>query len=262
MVRAVLAPYVDRLSVYDVVGEPGVHIGMPSTTLTLVLPVDEPLDVGWAGRADTRGRFWANLSGLHAAPAEIRHGVRQRGVFLGLTVAGARALLGLPAGELAGVLVEADDVDPALRHLPERLAGTPAEAWADVVERALVTALARHDLAGPRTEVGRALARLTGGARVAVVADEVGLSRRHLGELVRAEAGVTPKEWQRLARFERSQALVARRVPLADVASRCGFADQSHLTREWVRLAGCSPGQWQRRELPNVQDGAGDGAAG
>ena len=103
----------------------------------------------------------------------------------------------MPAAGLAGALVEAADVDRALRDLPDRLAGSDPDRWAVLVERALVDALARHDAQAPRAEVGRALARLTRGARVAQVADEVGLSRRHLGELLRAEAGVTPKEWQR-----------------------------------------------------------------
>lgn len=253
-VPPVLGPYVAGLVVYDLTGDPGTHIGMPSTSLTFVLPADEPLDVGWRGDEGTRGAFWANVAGLHVGPAEIRHRGRQRGVYLDLTVAGARALLGVPAAGLAGVLVEAAEVDPALRDLPDRLAASDPDRWAALVERALVDALARHDAPGPRAEVGRALARLTRGARVAQVADEVGLSRRHLGELVRAEAGVTPKEWQRLARFERSHALVREGVSLATVAARCGYADQSHLTREWVALAGSSPTEWKRRELPSVQD--------
>ncbi|MDO9455125.1 AraC family transcriptional regulator [Nocardioides sp.] len=256
-VPRVLAPYVASLAAYDVVGEPGVHIGMPSTSLTLVLPVGEPLDVGWGDEAGSRERFWANVSGLHPVPAAIHHGSRQRGVYLDLTVAGARALLGVPAAELAGELVEVGEVDPALRDLPDRLAEADvadvadesADAtWEAMVVRALVEALARHDAPGPRAEVGRALARLTGGARVAEVADEVGFSRRHLGDLVRAEAGVSPQEWGRLARFERSHALVRTGVPLAGVAATCGYADQSHLTREWVALAGCSPTEWKRRE--------------
>ena len=77
----------------------------------------------------------------------------------------------------------------------------------------------------------------------------------HLGDLVRAEIGVGPQEWRRLARFERSHALVRAGRPLVEVAATCGYADQSHLTREWVALAGCSPTAWRRRELlPSVQD--------
>ena len=145
MVPPVLVPYVAALVVYDVTGDPGTHIGMPSTSLTFVLPADEPLDVGWHGSEGTRGEFWANVAGLHVGPAEIRHRGRQRGVYLDLTVAGARALLGVPAAGLAGALVEAAEVDPALRDLPDRLAGSDPDQWAVLVERALVDALARHD---------------------------------------------------------------------------------------------------------------------
>lgn len=262
-----LAPYVASLTSYDVVGEPGRHIGMPSTRLTLVLPVGEPLDVAWAGEPATRGRFEASVSGLRAGAAEIRHGGRQRGVHVDLTVAGARALLGVPAAEVAGVLAEAGDVVPRLGDLPERLAGADPRRWVALVVDTLVAALADHErrdcTGSPRAAVGRALTVLAAGARVGEAADEVGYSRRHLGELVRAETGVTAKEFQRLARFERSHALVRRGLPLAGVAARCGYADQSHLTREWVALAGCSPTEWWRREvLPFVQDPAGPGAPG
>lgn len=259
---AALAPYVDSLVAYDVVGEPGVHIGLPSTSLTLVLTLDEPLDVGWEGDDGSRASLWGNVSGLHDRPAAIHHGARQRGVMVGLTVAGARALLGVRAGDLAGQLLEVGDVAPDLADLPERLAAAPAEQHVGVVARALMAALARREAPGPRAEVGRALAGLTRGERVQDVAAEVGFSRRHLGELVRAESGLSPKEFQRIARFERSHALVAGGLPLAEVAAAVGYADQSHLTREWTALAGCSPSEWRRRELPNVQDVGGSDTTG
>ena len=247
-----LAPYVASLIAYDVdLGAPGVHRGLPSTTVTFVLPVGEPLDVGWRGLPTSRDRRWSTVSGLHAHPAEIHHDGHQSGVQLALTIAGARALLGLPAAALAGELLELEDVAPWLRELPERLDGTPRTDWVALVGRTLVQAL--RDAPAPRAEVGRALARLTRGASVQAVADEVGYSRRHLGALVRAECGLGPKEVQRLGRFEASRALVGR-MPLADVAHRCGYADQSHLTREWVALAGCPPTTWLREEFPFLQD--------
>ncbi len=257
-VPPVLAPYVASLVPYDVeTGVPGVHQGLPSTTLTFVLPVGEPLDVGWADRPATRARRWSTVSGLHTGPARIHHDGTQRGVQLGLTLAGARALLGVPAAALAGEIVELAQLDgpgdPALRHLPEQLADRTPEQAGRLVVRALVTALARHGAAGPRAEVGRALARLTAGVPVQRVAAEVGYSRRHLGTLVRAESGLSPKEWQRVARLERSRALLGRR-PLREVAASCGYADQAHLTRDWRDLAGLTPGRWVREELPFVQD--------
>jgi len=60
-----LAPYVASVDAYDVdLGGPGVHRGLPSTTVTFVLPVGEPLDVGWAGITGSRGRRWSTVSGL------------------------------------------------------------------------------------------------------------------------------------------------------------------------------------------------------
>ena len=249
-----LAPYVASVVAYDVdLGRPGVHRGLPSTTLTFVLPAGEPLDVGWRGRPESRSARWSTVSGLHAHPAEIHHDGHQAGVQLALTTAGARGLFGMPAAALAGELLELEDVAPWLRDLPARLAETPPSGWVALVEHTLVAQLARHDVPGPRAEVGRALARLTRGASVQAVADEVGYSRRHLGTLVRAECGLAPKEVQRLGRFSSSRALLGR-LPLADVAHRCGYADQSHLTRAWVALAGCPPTTWLREEFPFLQD--------
>lgn len=256
----VLAPYVASVSAYDVaLGPAGVHRGLPGTTLTFVLPVGEPLDVGWAGDPASRARRWSTVSGLHAHPAEIHHDGHQAGVQLELTTAGARALFGLPAAALAGELLELEDVAPWLRTLPERLHEAPAHAWVAVVEHTLAAALV--DVPAARAEVGRALARLTRGAGVQEVADEVGYSRRHLAGLVRAECGLAPKQVQRLGRFEASRSLMGR-LPLAEVAYRCGYADQAHLTREWSTLAGCPPTTWLREEFPFLQDLDARGAGG
>lgn len=252
-VPAALTPYVTSLTGYDVdLGAPGVHRGLPSTSLTLVLPVGEPLDVGWADGTARRAR-WSSVSGLHAGPAAIHHTGVQRGVQLALTTAGARALLGVPARELAGELLGVDDVAPELRGLPERLQGLCLADAVRTVTHVLTVALGRNGAAAPRAEVGRALAGLTRGEQVQAVAAEVGFSRRWLSMLVREETGLAPKEYQRVARFEASRRLVGRR-PLADVATACGYADQAHLARDWSDLAGCPPSTWVREEFPFLQD--------
>ena len=265
-----LAPYVRSVHAYDVThpAGPGVHIGMPSPHLTFVLPLDDPLEVSWTGSPHSRSVTWASVSGLHTVPAEIHHLGRQRGIQLTLTPAGARALWGVPAGELAGRLLDLADVDPGFADLPERLAG--AGSWAArvaLVEQALQWALDRHRGPAQRAEVGRALALLVRGAGVAETADEVGYSRRRLSTLVRQEVGITPQELRRLARFDVAHGLLraaalAGRPSAARVAAEAGYADQAHLAREWTRLAGCSPTEWLRREFPIVQAVAASSAAG
>src|SRR5687767_15520398 len=95
--------------------------------------------------ARSPGTFVAMVGGLHDAPAVIAMGERQTGLQLRLTWRGARALLGVPAGELAGDTVEL----AALlgRHtgpLLDRLAGAPG--WAarfDLLDAELSTLAAR-----------------------------------------------------------------------------------------------------------------------
>jgi len=258
-VAAALAPYLTRLVAYDAVGDPGIHRGLPSTGLTVVFPVDVPLDVTWTPD-DAPNRAWSTVSGLHTRPARIRHDGHQRGIQLTVSVAGARALFGLPAAALSEQILTVDDLTGAWHNLPERLHDTPTwSARSQLVQDVLAAELARRDTPTLRAEVGRALARLTVGAPVATVAGDVGFSRRRLATVVRDETGVTPKQYARLARFERSKALLVGRVreagpsTLADVAAAAGFADHAHLSREWTDLAGCAPTRWLAEEFPNVQ---------
>lgn len=258
---AALSPYVRAMTAYDLLLDgPGTHRGLPSTSLTLVLPVEQPLDVSWIGRPDTRSRRWSTVSGLHTRPAEIRHRGRLAGIQLALTPRGARVLFGMPAAELSNVLTELEPVAPPLADLPGRLAD--AVTWRErlaLVETRLLEMAARAPDDAGRPEVSWALRRLAAPATVRAVADEVGLSRRHLGTLFLAEYGVTPKQYQRIARFHASSRTLSRQVrrgtpSLATLAAACGFADQAHLTREWTALAGCSPTAWLREEFPFLQD--------
>lgn len=265
MLAPALRPYVASVVAYDVtMAAPGIHRGLPATTSTLVFPLGDPLDVSWADEPASRRCGWSSLAGLHTAPAHIHHGRRQRGFQLELTPQGVRALFGIPVAALAGALIGLDDLGPdltpGLRGLPEQLSSVAdAHDRLALLNRRLVEALAATDAPGPRAEVGHALARLSRGAPVATVADETGYTRRHLGNLFRAECGLTPKEFQRIARFEAAhdawrQALLCGSGSLADVAAVCGYSDQAHLTRDWRAFAGCTPTAWAREEFPFVQD--------
>lgn len=75
---------------------------------------------------------------------------------------------------------------------------------------------------------------------------EVRLSRFYLVRRFRAEVGMPPHAYQLALRLDRARVLVESGVPLADVASRCGFTDQSHLTRHFRRATGVAPGAYAR----------------
>jgi len=259
--RAALAAYVPSLHHYDIDGFPaGDHVGLPSTTVTLVIPVDEPLDLSMP--QPTRRRLSVCLAGLHDGPATIHHNGTQRGIQLALSPLHLEKLLGVPASEITGQAVELGDVigHRAAATLLDRL--TTESQWPlrrRLVEQALLRQLDRRERRSDvRPEVQRAWAQLSasgGMGRVHEVAADVGWSTRHLTQEFSAAVGLAPKTVARIMRFERSTALVANGHGLALVAARCGFADQAHMTREWQRLAGTTPGRWMREDvLANVQD--------
>ncbi|MEV4343895.1 helix-turn-helix domain-containing protein [Actinoplanes sp. NPDC049596] len=276
-----LRPYVAFYSGYRQRGlAPGVHRGLPSPYLTLIFTMDEPLVV--QAHPDPRqraGSYDTLLGGLHLAPAMISHQGRQSGVQVALRPLGCRALLGLPAGELSGLDVSASSVldDARIAEIRERL--VTASSWPErfqTVDQVLGRALdqpARIGLTPPGTgrrqpaltmagrsasgvapEVAYAWGRLlTGSVSVATVAAEVGWSGRHLTDRFRAEVGLRPKEAARVARFDRARRALRPGRRLADLAAGFGYADQSHLVREFRALAGCTPSGWLAGEFGFVQ---------
>ena len=90
---------------------PARHRGLPSPYLTLIITLDDPLTVArHPDPADRPGDYRTLLGGLHTTPALITHPGGSPGCRSQLSPLGARALLGLPAGELAGRDLAADDV--------------------------------------------------------------------------------------------------------------------------------------------------------
>lgn len=79
------------------------------------------------------------------------------------------------------------------------------------------------------------------------VATACGLSRSYFIRAFRAVTGYTPHRWLLMQRIEQARNLVqTTTTPLAQIASLCGFADQSHLTRNFNQIVGVSPGKLRR----------------
>ena len=167
-----------------------------------------------------------------------------------LTTQGTTVGLRLRCGAAGGVLRsvasgELADLVPSSAKLADELhaAGTAAEQRL-LLERFVAGRLRagfRPDPALPA--VVRALAEPD--ARVDRVADRIGLSERTLRRRLGAAAGCGPKEVHRVLRFAAFVRglgdLASGRATLSSVAAGLGFADQSHLGHECVRLSGSSP---------------------
>lgn len=268
MRRLDVLPGVVSACAYDASGlEPGEHRGLPSPWLTVVVSTAGP--VRTLGTVDEPGppepsrvtAYDVLLAGLHPVAARVEQPSRQSGVQLALHPLAARRLLGCTAAELTGVGQDGGEVmGAAAAELHERVAAAPDDARLEVTGGWL-----RHRLAATdgdrrvRPEVARAWELLRGSrgrCRVDDLAREVGLSPRHLRDLVRAELGATPKALARAFRFDHVVArLAAGERGLAALALEAGYADQAHLTREFTAMAGCSPTAWLVEERRNLQDG-------
>jgi AraC-like DNA-binding protein len=213
---------------------------LPSTQL--VVP-DACVDVIWSGEEltiagpDTRARRVALAPGTRIVGARLRPGV-------------AGAALGLPASELCDEAPSAAEVLDRQRF--ERLLDE-LHIGADP-HTTLARAFELGPASAPDPMVRAAIAALDRpGARVASIADELGVSARQLQRRVAHAVGYGPKVLARVLRFRRLQALAAQALPpLVELALDAGYADQAHMTAEVTRLAGLSPVRFLKDRTPTA----------
>ena len=221
-----------------------------------MVSIGAPLIVRRGGHADLK--VAASIAGLRSGPVDIVHDGSQRGVQIELTPRGARALLGLPAAALAeGVWTLEEVAGRRARELTGQLAGAAGRAGqARVVETVLAGWAVDTGYPAAVDAFWRRLTSCAGCVPVTSIADQIGLSRRHMSQLVRAELGLTPKQAARILRFGQARRCLrtGRTRSLAETAAVCGYFDQAHLANDWKQLGGCTPREWMSQELPFLQD--------
>lgn len=213
--------------------------------VTLIVSFGDPLELVEMTQSTSAGRRTSFVAGLHEGYAVTQFAGPQAGVQVDLTPLGAARVLGAPR-ETANECVALDDLlGPLAGELADRLATAPG--WA--ARFALLDdLLLRRAAEGPVPDravawAWRQIESSHGRVPVHVLADEIGWSRRHFGSRFRAQVGLAPKPTSRVLRFRRAVALL-RSGPvrsIADLAAACGYADHSHLVREFHALAGCTP---------------------
>jgi transcriptional regulator GlxA family with amidase domain len=83
---------------------------------------------------------------------------------------------------------------------------------------------------------------------VARLASLCGLSRSYFGRAFKLSTGLPPHRWLLHYRIECAQDLLEHSDgDIAAISLRCGFSDQSHLTRMFHEIVGSSPAAWRRR---------------
>jgi AraC-like DNA-binding protein len=260
--HAPMAPLADFVEYFWALSDAPAHAQeriVPSGTLELVVNLHEDVVRLYDPVDPTRCR---RLSGAVVSGAYRSYFVidtREHASMVGVHFrpGGARAVLGLPPGELSDTHLDLETLWGArARRLRERLcsARAPVERFR-ILEETLLASL-RATPARQRA-MHFALERLGhGGSSVGDVAAELALSRRRFVELFTSDVGITPKLFGRVRRFQRALAM-AELAPVPDwpqLALACGYFDQSHMIRDFVDFSGFPPATLLRHRGARVKE--------
>ena len=177
-----------------------------------------------------------------------------------LQAGGARQVLGIPAHELNGSVVDLDHLwGPVVAEIRERLsAAANTQDRIEIVERAVLRRAAEGG-ADHRLRPIEALCAAVDSRRftsVTQIADAFGLTHRRVIALFEEHVGLKPKTYHRVQRLRQAMKAAGspRRAPWAQVAVQSGFCDQAHLIHEFRRLTGLTPVEYSHRRT-RVGDG-------
>lgn len=117
------------------------------------------------------------------------------------------------------------------------------------VERWLLSQLALFSRAYDFSRVGAAVWTLLADPTTSVtdLGDKACLGKKQFERVFRRHVGMNPKEYARIVRFQKTLWMMQRGDrAFADIAFASGYADQSHLIREFRQFSGVTPAQLLR----------------
>ena len=247
-----LAPFVQTIWWVRAGASPACEVILPNGAIELMInfgPTQRVLGYGAQASNDGFERVW--LAGIQDQPLVIAspYGCDHMGVRF--RPGGAHAFFDIAMDSTLDRVIELEQlIGNAAIGLRDRLG-----VLADYTSRAREVEswlLERRRAVHPYYSFVRQaldLARTTGfRTGVADLCGQFGLSNRHLIDQFRRLVGVPPKTLLRIERFHGviRHAQQHDSVDWARLAHRHGFADQSHLVREFHRFAGATPTHFLR----------------
>jgi AraC-like DNA-binding protein len=227
---------------------------LPTGTASIVFSLDPVSFYCWAPQQDDKPLVWSR-SVLHGPQSSYyMAGAKPPGTAVGVAFApgAVAAVVGMPASEIVDRHVPLDHIWGCRGvELHDRLrAATGPHAAFAILEETFGALLKRSLLIHPAVaySIARPVEPLR--TRVADLHDEVGYSSRHLTALFRTSVGLTPSQYFRIRRFAFVARMLAGPKPigLADLAASSGYADQSHLNREFREFSGTTPLRYRPRD--------------
>ena len=167
-----------------------------------------------------------------------------------------RAVLATGRSVRGQLEVIADDVQSGWFLTNKVLARDPQGRAAGIVVVSVPALLGRGtgDASGLRAVVELVRERFAEPLHVDEMAAAASLSVERLERAMRRTLEVAPKQFLVRVRVEQAGVLLATTtLPIADIAARCGFYDQSQLTRQFRAHVGVTPGAYRSgRDEPRI----------
>jgi AraC-like DNA-binding protein len=170
---------------------------------------------------------------------------------------GVAPFLGLPADELADRVVELEEIwgSEAAWWREQLLEARGGKAKLRLLEMLLARRLQRGKT--PRfnesrvTQAVRRLERSGVPLAIGALADELGVSHKHLIAEFQRTVGLSPKIFSRIRRFQGVLGRIheQKQVEWADVACACGYYDQAHFVHDFKEFAGLNPTEFLTHTL-------------
>ena len=195
------------------------------------------------------------ISGERTAPIVIDEIGFVHLIGIRLRAGGAWPFLGIPLREFTDQVVELDAVlGSEIKDLHDRLGeGRNEDDQFDLVQAWLTERLrARTQPTRSVSFALRAIHRGIDSVRIGKIANEIGISHKHLLREFDRCVGLTPKTLARLCSFQRVIRSVGQkaRVDWSDTAAKCGYYDQAHLIREFRTFSGLTPTDYLTKRGP------------
>jgi AraC-like DNA-binding protein len=247
--RAELAPFVETIWGVRGMGTDPVEAVVPNGAIELMVNFGPTQEVVGRGDHTVLERYrYAWLAGIqdrrlvHCSRLGADH------ISVRFCPGGAHAFFELPMDTLANQVIELDLlVGSEARSLRDRLGVLSSDRSRSGLFQDWL--LGRRRVHSAFELVRRALDildRCDARAPIAAVCDDLGISNKHLVSQFRRLVGLPPKVVGRIQRFQRViQACGSREeVDWLDLVDSCGYADQSHLIREFRGFAGLTPSEF------------------
>ena len=252
-----LAPHVEHL--WMVRGRlPGRlrNMILPDGAMELIVNLGDPQRLCSPDDPERQTVFRSSwVSGERTEPIVIAEAGYVHLIGIRLRAGGAWPFLGVPLREFSDRVVELDTIlGREADELRDRLGEAPNEdAQLDLAEAWLRQRM--RSRTPPTRAVSHALRTVQLGAnaaRIGRMADEIGISHKHLLREFERCVGLTPKVFARICAFQRVIHSVGQRagVNWADAAARCGYYDQAHLIREFRAFSGLTPANYLSKRGP------------